>query len=285
MSGGKRRFFSGTSESQAAIEAAGALGVPAGDLLYRVVDKRGALRPGRVVIEVDPDSPRRPAGAAAEPAVPRPTAPAMQPTAPRVAAPRAERAPAEEGRYGGGRRDDRRGYEPRGGGRHEEGEPSAVVAAAAAGQATPPLAGAEGAREAGEALVALSSLQLAATARVDGDVVRVDLEGAGQESLVARQGELLRTFEYLLRRMARDTPEGGVTADSGGFRAEREGSLRRRAAAAAEEVRRTGEAVLLEPLGAAERRIVHLAIQDEPGVASASEGDGETKRIRVTRAD
>src|SRR5687767_15040473 len=61
---GRRRFFSGTSESQAAIEAATALGVPVTELAYRAMDRRGALRPGRVVIEVDPDNPRRPAEAA-----------------------------------------------------------------------------------------------------------------------------------------------------------------------------------------------------------------------------
>ena len=81
--------------------------------------------------------------------------------------------------------------------------------------------------------------------------------------------------------MIRELPTGGLVLDSGGFREERTRTLRRRAAAAAEEVRRSGEAVVFEPLPAAERRILHLAVESEPGVASASEGEGERRSVRI----
>jgi spoIIIJ-associated protein len=118
----------------------------------------------------------------------------------------------------------------------------------------------------------------------EGEEVRVDLVGADATVLRDRDGELLRTVEYLLRRMVRELPPGGLVADSDGQRAAREAQLRRQARAAAEEVRRTGEAFLFEPLPAIERRVVHLAIHDEAGVSSASEGDGEWRRVRVIRA-
>jgi hypothetical protein len=295
---GRRRFFSGTSESQAAIEAAAALGVPVAELAYRAVDKRGALRPGRVVIEVDPDNPRRAAEAAApasattvagEPAAPaRHAAPAERPQ--REERLRADHGERDRGGYRGGERGADRGE--RGGyrgaaprrERHDDGPGEGRLVETAGREAAAPLADAAGAAEAAEALVALGGLDVAATVELADDTVRVDFAGPGRAALVGRQAELLRSCEYLLRRMVRDVPEGGIVADSGGYRAEREESLRRRAAAVAEEVRRSGEPVLLEPLAAAERRIVHLAIQDEPGVASASEGDGETKRIRVFAA-
>ena len=266
---GRRRFFSGTSESQAAIEAAAALGVPVSELAYRPVDKRGALRPGRVVIEVDPDNPRRAAEAVAPPA-----APVAAPPPPRMAPPERREPPRDTGwsrREGG---DERRRDRPR----FDDG-PEEVLATAGP-EPAPSLSGAAGAREAAAAVVALSGLELE-PAVAEGEPLQVELGGHDRPALVARQGELLRSFEYLLRRMVRDLPEGGLTADSGGFRAEREEALRGRAVAAAEEVRRSGEAVTFEPLGAAERRIVHLAIQEEAGVASASEGAGDTKRVRV----
>lgn len=260
---GRRRFFSGTSESQAALEASAALGVPVAELLYRAVDKRGGLRPGRVVIEVDPDNPRRPAGAAitaAAPEVvtPRMPAPAAPPGRPVERAPQERRAPQGE-----------RGPAPE------------RLLASVGPEPSTPLAGEQGAGAAAAALAALADLRVEPRVERRGDVVAVDLGGPDLDALTARRGELLRSFEYLLRRMVRELPEGGLDADAGGFRAAREEDLRRRAVGAAEEVRRSGEPVLFEPLSAAERRIVHLAVQEEAGVASASEGEGEAKRVKV----
>jgi hypothetical protein len=277
---GRRRFFSGSSESQAAIEAAAALGVPVAELLYRAVDKRGGLRPGRTVIEVDPDNPRRPAGAALDAAAAAPAASPARAPGPSVPHPPSPRAP--ESREWQGRDREWRDAEPRD--REPRRPVEEIVLDTVGREAAAPFAGEDGAAAAAGALAALAGLELAATVERRGDEIHVDLGGPAAAALTVRQGELLRSFEYLLRRVVRDLPEGGLVADSGGFRADREEALRRRAAAAAEEVRRGGEAVLFEPLGAAERRVVHLAIQDETGVASASEGDGETKRLRVFRA-
>jgi spoIIIJ-associated protein len=281
---GKRRFFSGTSESQAAIEAAATLGVPVTELAYRLVDKRGALRPGRVVIEVDPDNPRRaeaplaPAASAvavAPVSAPEPRQPALASASPpRDRAGEAARRPRRD--EGDGPWSQRSGQ---GSGAGDE-----VVLAVASPEASLPLSGEAGAAEAARALGALAALEIEPRVELLDDAVQVDLAGTAAPRLVERQGELLRTFEYLLRRMVRELPEGGLVADSGGFRAEREATLRRRALAAAEAVRSSGEPVVFEPLPAAERRIVHIVVQDEPGVASASEGDGEAKRLRVFRA-
>jgi len=148
-----------------------------------------------------------------------------------------------------------------------------------------PLTGVDGAIAAATAVAALAGLRVSAfgelVATAEGDEVRVELAGAGRQALLARQGELLRTCEHLARRMVRDLPAGGLNLDSGGFREERTRTLRRRAAAAAEEVRRSGEAVVFEPLPAAERRILHLAVEGEPGVASESEGEGERRSVRI----
>jgi spoIIIJ-associated protein len=268
-----RRFFSGETETQAVIEAAGHFGLSPAELAYRPVEKKhGFLRRPRVVIEVDPTQPRREKASAVPKAAPvvgdRPGRPSgSTPTAPTESAGSSNPAP-----------------------RHDAPEGAAlaadvpwVVAATGSGR----LSGREGAVAAAEAVVALASLRLEPMAEilegVDGDEIRVDLRGADRAELTSRQGELLRSCEYLVRRMVRDLPAGGLVVDSEGFRAEREESLRRRAAAAAEEVRRSGEPVLFEPLPAAERRIVHLAVQGEPAVVSESEGDGDFRRVRVFR--
>ena len=52
----------------------------------------------------------------------------------------------------------------------------------------------------------------------------------------------------------------------------------------AEEAKTTGEPVELEPMSSIERRIVHLRLQDEPGVSTRSEGE-EPYRYVVVEPD
>jgi spoIIIJ-associated protein len=49
----------------------------------------------------------------------------------------------------------------------------------------------------------------------------------------------------------------------------------------ASHVRQTGEPVQLEPMNPYQRRIVHLAIVDEPGVKSFSTGEGFLRRLTI----
>ena len=279
MSGPARKFFSADTETLAVMEAAAHFELAPAELAYRPVEKKhGFLRRPKAVIEVDPESPRR-------------TAPAEAPAPARQAGP----PPSPAGREAA------RGAEPSARSAslppHEapRPRPAGVEAADQPVQLEPepfagPLAGPEGAVAAAVAVTALAGVRVAASGETvtaaDGEYEwRVELSGPGRGALLARQGELLHSCEHLARRMVRELPAGGLVLDSGGFREERTRTLRRRAAAAAEEVRRSGEAVAFEPLPAAERRILHLAVEAEPGVASASEGEGERRSVRIFPRD
>jgi spoIIIJ-associated protein len=69
--------------------------------------------------------------------------------------------------------------------------------------------------------------------------------------------------------------------DAEGFRAQRKGALEDLAAQSAAEVRRTRRPQLLPPLSPWERRLVHLALAEDPDVETESEGDGFLKRVEV----
>lgn len=291
MSDQNRRFFSGNTLQQAIVAAAAHYGVEPDALAYHKVEKRhGFLKVRRrVVIEVDPEHPRRGPG---EPVQRTREAP---PPPPAPAAPPAERRPPS--------REPRREAPPR---RRERRPPrEAVPAAPAAEEATvgdldlvqlperprplaeryPPASGplADAAREALNQILKVGGLEAAATVLEGEDRLEIELSGRDNALLVAEDGELLQAIEHLLPRAMRGIAgeSTAVRVDCESFHELREERLRSLAQRAASEVRRTGQAKRLPQMNPADRRIVHLTIADEPGVTSESDGDGFLKRVRV----
>ena len=75
-----------------------------------------------------------------------------------------------------------------------------------------------------------------------------------------------------------------MVVDAAGYRERRRETLEALALRSAERASSTGEPVELEPMSSIERRIVHLRLQDEPGVSTRSEGD-EPYRFVVVEPD
>jgi spoIIIJ-associated protein len=119
----------------------------------------------------------------------------------------------------------------------------------------------------------------------EGDQVLVArLSGAGEALLLDQGGKGLRALEHIMQRaLAPDEPRR-LLLTSERYRAERDLYLRERALQLASAVRSDGTARETEPLNAYDRRIVHLAIQDEPGLRSFSVGEGSARRVTVAPA-
>lgn len=117
--------------------------------------------------------------------------------------------------------------------------------------------------------------------------VLVAFEGPDQGLLLERAGELLQAIEYLAVRWLQLDPQfyDHVRFDSGDYRATRLEELRLSARMAAERVRATRQPFRLNPMTARERRIVHLALKDFPGVRTASEGMGARRQVVVYPAE
>ena len=113
----------------------------------------------------------------------------------------------------------------------------------------------------------------------------VEVYGPGADELA--HGPVLDALQYLVNRMAgRGTGGEGlpVFVDADGYRARRSGELRETAHRLAEEVRRTGRSVSAGRLTPYERRLVHLAVAEEPDVVTRSDGEGRDRRLRVLPA-
>jgi len=117
----------------------------------------------------------------------------------------------------------------------------------------------------------------------DADELLFELIGDDVEPLLANQGEGLTGLEVLVGRIASKRIGAPVhpRLDAEGFRAHRKGALEDLAAQSAAEVRRTRRPQLLPPLSPWERRLVHLALAEDPEIETESEGDGFLKRVEV----
>jgi spoIIIJ-associated protein len=126
----------------------------------------------------------------------------------------------------------------------------------------------------------------AAGAAGDAEVL-ADVDGRDKEILLERGADVLKALEHLAFRALRLEPEhhDKIHIDCGGYRALRFDELRMTAKVAAERVQSTKQPFRLNPMTSRERRIVHLALKDMPGVRTESIGVGEHRQVVIHPAD
>ncbi|MFZ4617789.1 MAG: RNA-binding cell elongation regulator Jag/EloR [Rectinemataceae bacterium] len=111
--------------------------------------------------------------------------------------------------------------------------------------------------------------------------LRIDSEHAS--IIIGKKGKNLDALQLLVNvyagRLGREDIR--VILDSENYRIRREEALVRLAYDTAEQVRRTRQSVLLEPMNPFERRIVHTTLNDIVDITTKSEGEGLYKQVRV----
>ena len=103
------------------------------------------------------------------------------------------------------------------------------------------------------------------------------------DKLTSKDGQLLDSLQYLLRKMisAKFPPKVLFSIDADNFRETRRTNLIEQARKLAIEAKETGKTKTIPPLNPAERRIVHMALQDDTTIRSRSVGDGLFKKILI----
>lgn len=117
--------------------------------------------------------------------------------------------------------------------------------------------------------------------------IEVAVEGDELGLLVGPKGQTLLAIQDLTRLVAQrhvgpGSPRLGV--DVGGYRQRRVEALRRFSAQVAAQVVEGGLAKSLEPMAAADRKVVHDALTDVPGVSTVSEGEEPYRRVVIVPA-
>ena len=114
----------------------------------------------------------------------------------------------------------------------------------------------------------------------------LDVKADDSGRLIGRQGQTLSDLQYIVNRLLfhQDQNVPKVIVDIGGYRAQQRDALVKKAKDAAEKVRRWGDVVELEPMNAFDRRVIHNALRDDPGVETHSvEVEGTTKKAVLLR--
>ena len=127
-------------------------------------------------------------------------------------------------------------------------------------------------------------LQVQIEGRADEESVVLNLRGPDLGVLIGRRGQTLDALQYLVNLAGSKNSVGRerIILDVEGYRQRRAETLERLAARLADRVRRTGESVALEPMSAHERRVIHLALQENPYVTTHSEGEEPFRKVVIS---
>lgn len=123
--------------------------------------------------------------------------------------------------------------------------------------------------------------------RIDGTLREgiIWLEVAGDEEgiLIGRHGRTLEALEILVSRMVNRRLEQPmrIVIDVDRYRERRADSLSKLADRLGEKAKREARAITIGPFNPQERRIIHMALQNDPYVETQSIGEGPVKKISI----
>jgi spoIIIJ-associated protein len=127
------------------------------------------------------------------------------------------------------------------------------------------------------------------TVKIDDDTVEVQIAGDDLGLMIGPKGATLQAIQDLARTVvqheADGAHEGRVRIDIGAYRQRRREALERFAAQVADAVKETGVQRALEPMGAADRKVIHDAVNEIEGVRTTSEGVDPNRRVVILPAE
>ena len=132
-------------------------------------------------------------------------------------------------------------------------------------------------------IIAAMGFRATVVGREDDELVQVSVGGPDLAPLIGRHGQTLEALDLLVNLiMAHHQGQRvPVAVDVERYRERRREALQDLALRFAERVRRTGRPAAMKPMSAAERRIVHTTLADDPGVTTYSEGEDPDRRVVI----
>ena len=115
------------------------------------------------------------------------------------------------------------------------------------------------------------------------DTVTLHLHGADLGILIGKHGQTLDSLQYLTNLVANKGQENWtkIIIDIENYRKKRTDTLTKLALRLADKAKRRNERISLEPMNSHERKIIHMALQDDKRITTYSEGDEPYRHIVI----
>ena len=116
----------------------------------------------------------------------------------------------------------------------------------------------------------------------EGDLC-LEVKGDKRGILIGRHGQTLESLQFLVNRMVSKKLRESVRVvlDVNDYRKRREDYLTGIALRVGQKVKTKGRSLTIGPFSANERRIIHVALREDPLVRTESLGEGEIKKIKI----
>ena len=136
-------------------------------------------------------------------------------------------------------------------------------------------------------VVTSMGLMLTAAVEETPEATRINLEGEDGGVLIRRGGEGLQALQHVVATTFRKQlgDDNRIVIDCNSFRRDKDAELRQMALFIAGKARSSGMPQEMGPLNPYERRIVHLAVAQQPDVTSESIGDAFMKTVIISVKD
>ena len=114
----------------------------------------------------------------------------------------------------------------------------------------------------------------------------LEIKGDQEGILIGRHGRTLDSFQFLINRMVNKqlgTPIR-IVVDINDYRKRKTESLKKMAILAGEKVKSKGHPLTIGPFDAHDRRLIHIALKEDPAIRTESLGEGNLKKITIIPA-
>jgi spoIIIJ-associated protein len=137
-----------------------------------------------------------------------------------------------------------------------------------------------------EGILQKMSFECRITIQETPEKIILNIEGDGSGLLIGKRGQNLDAIQYILNKAVNrsDTERKMIMVDSEAYRKRREESLLILAEKIREKIKKTKKPVSLSNMNAHDRRIIHLALQEDEALITKSRGEGEYRKIVILPA-
>jgi spoIIIJ-associated protein len=143
---------------------------------------------------------------------------------------------------------------------------------------------AETAKKTLQDILRLLEVEATVDLKEDSERILLNIQGDGSGLLIGRKGQTLDAMEYLINKIVHKDAEDKkrIVVDTENYRFRREDSLVKLAQRLGEKAKRLGRPVTISPMSAHDRRIVHLALEDDKALRTWSTGTGLYRKVIIS---